>query len=71
LARETARHEGWLWKEPVKVYRRKAWVLLGPATWEVYSNAGQRGSNVHVTVDDRTATVVHKTYAPSKPGGKR
>ncbi len=63
IARGIALEEGWLWLEPVRAIRFRQW-LIGPARWEVRSNAGHRGCSVKVVVDDTTGTVRKKGFLP-------
>jgi hypothetical protein len=46
-ARELCVREGVLWKEPVRVRRKRG-------RWVVWTNAGKIGGNVEVVIDART-----------------
>ncbi len=63
LARDAAMREGWPWEEPVLVRRHRKW-LFGPQRWHVMTNTAYRGRNVNIHIDDRTATVTYKAFAP-------
>ena len=63
LAQETAAKEGWPWQEPVVVQRYRTWLGLGSLRWHFMTNAKQRGGNVNIHIDDRTASVSSKGFA--------
>ena len=62
-ARRLAQQQGWPWLAPVEARRRRAF-LLGPARWHVWSNAGTRGANVRVVIDDASGAVVERGFLP-------
>jgi hypothetical protein len=62
-ARGVAASEGWPWIEPVRARLRRRW-LVGAPYWEVFSNAGSRGMNVRIVIDDRTSAVLEKGFLP-------
>jgi hypothetical protein len=64
IAKRVAAEEGWLWKEPILVQKTHRYIFFGPVTWHVTSNAECRGCNVRVHVDDRSAEVTYKGFAP-------
>jgi hypothetical protein len=64
LARTVAAAEGWAWQEPVRVRRQKSWIFFGPASWEVWTNAGSLGCNVRIVIDDGSRQVVVKRFLP-------
>lgn len=63
LARSIAHEQGWTWKEPIRVTKRRPW-LIGNTYWEVVSNANSRGMNVRVSIEDRTGKVRRKVFLP-------
>jgi len=62
IARVTAEEQGWPWREPVSA-------VFGPGgggspgEWHVMTNAGHRGGNVNIWINDETGTVFHKGFA--------
>jgi hypothetical protein len=62
-AQTLARERDWLWLPPVRAVRRRAF-FIGPARWEVRSNADMIGSNVRVVIDDATGTVLTQAFLP-------
>lgn len=64
VARRAATARGWTWRGRVSVWRRRKWLLFGPVRWELWSNAGMRGRNVAVVIDDKTGEVVSAQFAP-------
>ena len=64
LARAAAAGEGWPWQEPVRARRQRAWLLFGPARWEILTNADSLGSNVRVVIDEATGGVLEKRFLP-------
>lgn len=61
-ARATAAAEGWPWREPVRVQRRRSWFFFGRARWEVWTNADSIGSNVRIVIDETTGEVQEKHF---------
>jgi hypothetical protein len=61
IARSVAEAEGWSWREPIKASRFRRG-LLGPLAWNVWSNDGCRGMNVHVKIVDVSGVVFFKGY---------
>jgi len=64
LARDVAAREGWPWEEPVLVQRHRTWVFFGRRWWHIMTNASNRGCNVNIHIDDDTASVTLKAFAP-------
>lgn len=64
VAKDAAAREGWPWAEPVVIRRHRAWLFFGQVRWHVMTNANYRGQNVNIHIDDRTATVTTKAFAP-------
>ena len=62
-AQAIALERRWLWLPPVRAVRRRAF-FIGPARWEVWSNADTIGSNVRVVIDDVSGTVLTQTFLP-------
>ena len=62
-ARQIARERHWAWQPPIRARRRRTF-FIGPARWEVWSNADMRGSNVRVVIDDATGTVLTQAFLP-------
>ncbi len=56
--------EGWPWVEPVMVTRERQFFLFGKVSWYIRTNAGNRGANVNIRVDDKTGLVLNKCFAP-------
>lgn len=63
MARAAAANEGWPWIEPVVIQRYRTWSLFGRLRWHVMTNANNRGGNVNIHIDDRTASVASKGFA--------
>jgi hypothetical protein len=63
LAKDVAGREGWPWEEPVIVRRYRTWPFFGQLRWHIMTNANDRGGNVNIHIDDRTATVTLKGFA--------
>jgi hypothetical protein len=61
-ARATAAAEGWPWREPVQVRRKRSWFFFGPARWEVWTNADSIGSNVRIVIDEASGEVQEKRF---------
>lgn len=64
IAHTAADKQNWTWREPVNALRVRSWFIFGKARWQVWSNAGMRGSNVIVEIDDATGQVLRKNFAP-------
>lgn len=64
IARQVATAEDWPWREPIIATKSRRFVIAGAAYWHVMSNAGHRGANVYVCIEDRTRSVVSKVFAP-------
>lgn len=64
VAQEAATARGWTWRDPIRVWRRRKWLLFGPVRWEMWSNAEMRGCNVAIVIDDETGEVVSARFAP-------
>lgn len=62
LARRVAAESGPLWLEPVRVTRKRRWFRF--VGWVVCSNAGGRGRNVQVEIDDATGDVLRGAFLP-------
>lgn len=62
-ARQIARERQWTWEPPIRARRRRS-LFVGPARWEVWSNADMRGSNVRVVIDDATGKVLTRVLLP-------
>ncbi len=60
--REAEKH-GWPWLEPVDARRSRRW-LIGPAVWEVASNAQSKGMNVRIHIEDETGRICRAGYTP-------
>ena len=64
IARAAAEGEGWPWQEPVEVMKHRRWILIGALQWEVMTAAEYRGGNVYIMIDDKTGTVIGKSFFP-------
>lgn len=63
-ARRCAEDRGWLWREPVRVTRSRAFVVLGRVRYEVWTNAEMRGSNARIVVDAEDGSIVEAYWLP-------
>lgn len=63
VARSVADANGWPWLEPTRVRKYRSW-WIGPALWEVQSNAESLGMNARVVLEDATGQVREKGYLP-------
>jgi hypothetical protein len=63
VARREAERQGWPWLEPVEARLSRRW-LIGPAEWEVASNAHSRGMNVRVRIEDGTGRIRRAGFTP-------
>lgn len=61
-ARLVARQRGWTWVGAVRVSTTLLAAMFGPRTYEVLSNAGDRGPNVRVVVDIDTGEVLDSVF---------
>lgn len=64
LARNVAENEGWEWRDPIVATKARMFIVAGPASWHVMSNADCRGCNVNVQIDDQSGHVTSKGFAP-------
>ena len=62
-AQAIALERDWPWLPPVRAVRRRS-LFIGPARWEVWSNADMLGSNVRVVIDDATGKVLTQAFLP-------
>ena len=63
-ARRHAEERGWPWREPVTVTRRRAFVVLGRVTYEVWSSSDRKGSNARVIVAADDGSIVEAHWLP-------
>ncbi len=64
IAKAVALKEGWPWVEPIGATKERPFVIFGRPWWHVMSNAGMRGGNVNVHIDDKTGEIRGKGFAP-------
>ena len=62
IAKGTAERNQWTWREPVEANR--SFTLLLRKRWHVVSNAGNRGCNVRIEIDDCTGDVLQAAFCP-------
>lgn len=63
-ARRCAEERGWVWCEPVRVTRSRAFVLLGRVRYQVWTNAEMRGTNARIVVDAEDGSIVEAHWLP-------
>lgn len=57
LAREEASRQGWDWREPVRIRRKRR-------DWEVWTNAKARGGNVLIRISINDGEVTWASVTP-------
>lgn len=64
IARRVAAEKGWRWEEPVVARRTRTLFIVGPAEWEVTTNADKRGTNVRVVLNAEDGAVLRAAFLP-------
>lgn len=69
LARTTAEARGWTWHGEVRATLHKKarvlpWLFGSSSWWDIRSNAGARGCNVRVCIDDDSGEVTSAGFLP-------
>ncbi len=64
IARVEIERRGWLWKEPVRVKRRRRWLFFGPIIWEVHTNTNARGMNARIEIEDASERILKASWLP-------
>ena len=62
-ARRVAETEGWTWLAPIEATLAKRRGERGRC-WVVTSNAGNRGCNVRIAIDDATGETLTRAFGP-------
>jgi hypothetical protein len=63
VARKSAQEEGWVWRGKVRARKTRQYFFFGPFRWNILTNAGCRGSNIRMVIDDDTGEILMKAYA--------
>lgn len=63
-ARRCAEERGWVWQEPVRVTRSRAFILVGRLRYDVWTNAEMRGCNARIVVDADDGSITEAHWLP-------
>jgi len=62
LAHNVTASNGWPWLEPVRLTKRRRFIVFGQIVWHVTTNIDQRGCAARILLDDATGAVLHKSF---------